>query len=121
MRKIRQKSYLTTGDIAELTTWSRQYVLRDLKHGSLKRLATLCPGSGRQRKHYRVIDTQELRDFCAMVRDTPIDSRGHRRYEILMERETTEHLNAMPVRPGEVIVERPLPKFTRTPTKRPYW
>jgi hypothetical protein len=53
-----------------------------------------------------------------MVRETPLENNGQRRYEILMKREAEERIKQLPMRPGKIEVDRPLPRYTRTPTTR---
>jgi hypothetical protein len=118
MHKNLRKRYLTVGDIADLCTWSPQYVLRDLKRGALRDIAVPCVHGLKRYKHHRVLDTQEVREFCQLVRETPLGPNGQRRHEILMKRETEERIKQLPVRPGTIEIDRPLPRSTRTPTTR---
>ena len=93
-------------------------MLRDLKHGALKDIAVPCAHGLMRHKHRRVLNTPEVRRFCQMVRDAPLGPNGQRRYDILLKRETEERIKQLPVRPGKVELDRPLPRYTRTPTRR---
>ena len=120
MRKPLSRGYvgvLDVGDLAELSTWSRQWVLRDLKRGALAQIAVPCVCQLTRGKHHRVFDTPEVREFCEMVREAPIDSRGQRRFDRLAEIDTKRRRESLgsSERVCLAIERRPA---RRTPTRR---
>src|SRR5262249_17116994 len=89
MHKFLEDGYLTTGDLSELTGWSRQYVSRDLtrRRSSLLEFLEACNHKHRRFSHhrFRISDLDGLLAFCGMVRELSRDSRGIPRYDIVVD------------------------------------
>jgi hypothetical protein len=95
MQKRLDDGYLTTGELAELHGWSRQYALRYLKRRDCALWEFIEPCAQRlapgKHHRFRIFDEDGLLTFCEMVSSSARDSRGVPRYPLDVEFAAIKH------------------------------